>query len=133
MSIGTAVPSLEERDDIPHHFIQNKSINQTFGAGDFENEGLHILQQLFQKHHTLIMVGGSGLYAKALMEGLDIFPKITKTARDIVREIYQSSGLQGLQKALVSKDPTYYKTVDRLNPRRLIRALEVCELSLIHI
>ena len=127
MSIGTAVPSFKEMEGIPHHFIHNKRIHHAFGAGDFEKEGLELLKKLFQKYDTLIMVGGSGLYAKALMEGLDIFPKITKTARDIVWEIYQSSGLQGLQKALVTKDPAYYKTVDLLNPRRLIRALEVCE------
>ena len=127
MSIGTAVPSLEERDDIPHHFIQNKSINQTFGAGDFENEGLHLLQRLFQKHHTLIMVGGSGLYAKALMEGLDIFPDISEKAKDLVSKLYKSSGLEGLQKALSRIDPAYYKKVDHFNTRRLIRALEVSE------
>ena len=127
MTIGTAVPSVEERDGIPHHFIQNKSIHQTFGAGDFEKEGLNLLQQLFQKHHTIIMVGGSGLYAKALIEGLDVFPSISETAKDLVSELYKSSGLKGLQKALSRIDPEYYKKVDHFNTRRLIRALEVFE------
>ena len=106
---------------------RNKSIHEAFGAGDFEKESLQLLQQLFQKFNILLMVGGSGLYAKALMEGLDIFPKITETAINIVSELYQSSGIEGLQKTLEEKDPVYYKSVDRFNPRRLIRALEVCE------
>lgn len=127
MTIGTAVPTAEEQQGIPHHFIQNKSIHQPFGAGDFEKEALILLDQLFQKHHTLFMVGGSGLYAKALMEGLDDFPEIDQRAIDTVKEIFQKSGLEGLQKALAEKDPDYYRTVDRSNPRRLIRALEVCE------
>ena len=100
MSIGTAVPSEEEMEGVPHHFLQNKSIHQAFGAGDFEKEGLQLLQQLFKKFDTLLMVGGSGLYAKALIEGFDIFPKITETAINLVSELYQSSGLEGLQKAL---------------------------------
>jgi len=127
MSIGTAVPSEEERDGAPHHFIQNKSIHQAFGAGDFEKEGLALLQQLFQKYDLLIMVGGSGLYAKALMEGLDVFPKVDQTSINIVSMLYQTEGLEGLQKALAEKDPDYYQKVDLKNPRRLIRALEICE------
>ena len=127
MIIGTAAPSEEERENVPHHFIRNKSIHQAFGAVDFEKEGLILLQQLFKKYNTLILVGGSGLYAKALTEGLDIFPGITATAINIVSHLYQSKGLEGLQNALEQKDPAYYKTVDRRNPRRLIRALEVCE------
>ena len=127
MIIGTAVPSKEEREDVPHHFIQNKSIHKAFGAVDFEKEGLILLQQLFKKYNTLILVGGSGLYAKALTEGLDIFPGITATAMNIVSKLYQSKGLEGLQNSLEQKDPAYYNTVDRRNPRRLIRALEVCK------
>ena len=129
MTIGTAVPSEEERAGIPHHFIQNKSIHQPFDAGAFEKEGLELLERLFQKHHHVVMVGGSGLYAKALMEGLDEFPEIDPKATAKVKLIHQKDGLEGLQKRLKEKDPQYYKTVDLKNPRRLIRALEVCETS----
>ena len=127
MYIGTAVPTPEEKKDIPHHFIHNKSIHQTFGAGDFEKEALLLLDQLFQKHDLIIMVGGSGLYAKALMEGLDDFPKVNQKAINKVSQLFEQSGLEGLQKALKIQDPKYYQTVDLSNARRLIRALEVCE------
>ena len=127
MYVGTAVPTAEEQEGIPHHFIQNKSIHQSFDAGDFEKEGLVLLEDLFQKHHTVVMVGGSGLYAQALMQGLDEFPPIDQTSMNVVGTLYKNDGLEGLQKSLAEKDPEYYKTVDRQNPRRLIRALEVCE------
>lgn len=127
MYIGTAVPTHEEKKNIPHHFIQNKSIHQSFGADDFEKEGLLLLEKLFQKYERIIMVGGSGLYAKALMEGLDKFPEISSTAIDTVSELFKKSGLQGLQKTLAEKDLDYFQTVDLNNHRRLIRALEVCE------
>lgn len=126
MYIGTAVPTDEEQKGIPHHFIQNQSIHQSFGAGDFEKEALQLLGRLFKKHDTVLMVGGSGLYAKALMEGLDEFPSIDRTSINIVSQLYQTKGLEGLQKALAEKDPKYYKAVDHQNHRRLIRALEVC-------
>lgn len=127
MTIGTAVPSAEEQQGIPHHFIQNQSIHRHFGAGDFEKAGLKLLDRLFQKHNTVVMVGGSGLYAQALIEGLDVFPKVDQTSINIVSKLFQTEGLEGLQKALAVKDPDYYQKVDLKNPRRLIRALEVCE------
>ena len=127
MTIGTAVPLEEERAGIPHHFIQNKSIFQGFDAGAFEKEGLKLLDQLFQKHDYLIMVGGSGLYAQALVEGLDDFPQINPKAISKLKLIHQKDGLEGLQKLLKEKDPVYYKKVDLSNPRRLLRALQVCE------
>ena len=129
MSIGTGVPTEEEKASIPHHFIQNKSIHQPFDAGTFEKEGLELLERLFQKHQNVIMVGGSGLYAKALIEGLDEFPEIDPMAADKVKLIHLKEGLKGLQKLLKEKDPQYYKKVDLNNSHRLIRALEVCETS----
>ena len=127
MSIGTAVPSKLERQEIKHHFIQNKSIHNSYNAGEFEKEGLRLLKNLFKKHDKIIMVGGSGLYAKALISGLDKFPKVDPRASKKVNEVYKNSGLEGLKLALVKKDPDYYQSVDKKNPRRLIRALEVYE------
>ncbi|MEK9603553.1 MAG: tRNA (adenosine(37)-N6)-dimethylallyltransferase MiaA [Flavobacteriaceae bacterium] len=127
MEKATAVPTKEEQQGVPHHFIQNKSIHQTFDAGDFEKEALVLLDQLFQKHQRIIMVGGSGLYAKALMKGLDSFPPIDILARAKIKTLFDQSGLEGLQKTLADQDPEYYQKVDLKNPRRLIRALEVCE------
>ena len=127
MTIGTAVPSMEERKGVPHHFIQNKSIHQPFDAGAFEMEGLKLLKKLFQKYDHVVMVGGSGLYAKALVEGLDEFPEISAKAASKVKLLYQDQGLEGLQKLLKKIDPLYYKTVDLNNTSRLLRALEVSE------
>lgn len=127
MFIGTAVPSKEEQKEIKHHFIQNKSIHQPYNAGKFEKEGLILIKKLFQKHDNVIMVGGSGMYAKALMDGLDKFPKVKLKAIKKVEEVYKKAGLKGLQLELAKNDPDYYKTVDIKNPRRIIRALEVYE------
>ncbi len=127
MTIGTAVPNEEDRASIPHHFIQSKSIHQSFDAWRFEKEGLNLLEQLFKKHDYVIMVGGSGLYAKALMDGMDKFPEIEPDSVSKVKLLYQKNGLDSLQKLLKEKDPDYYKMVDLKNPRRLIRALEVFE------
>ena len=127
MTIGTAVPSEEERAGIPHHFIHNKSILQPFDAGAFEKEGLILLEQLFQQYDHVVLVGGSGLYAKSLMEGLDEFPEIDPKSEAKVKLLHQKDGLEGLQKQLKEKDPVYYQKVDLNNPRRLLRALQVCE------
>ena len=127
MSIGTAVPSKIEQQETKHHFIQNKSIHQPYNAGKFGKEGLKLLKNLFQKHDKIIMVGGSGLYAKALIYGLDRFPKVEPEAVKRVKEVYENAGIEGLQFALAKKDPDYYKNVDKKNPRRLMRALEICE------
>ena len=127
MSIGTGVPSIEEQQGIKHHFIHNKSIHKLYDAYKFEKEGLILLKKLFKKYDKVVMVGGSGLYAKALIEGLDEIPKVCLRSINSVKEIYKKKGLKGLQLELKERDPIYYKTVDLNNHRRLIRALEVCE------
>ena len=129
MQIGTAVPSQEELNEVPHHFIQHKSIFESFDAGDFEREALVLLQELFKTKDNVVMVGGSGLYAKALMEGLDQFPLVNETAKNTIATAHNQNGIKGLQQLLFEKDPEFYKKVDISNSRRLIRALEVCETS----
>ena len=103
------MPSKLEQQEIKHHFIQNKSIHKPYNAGKFEKEGLKLLKNLFQKHDKIIMVGGSGLYAKALIDGLDKFPKTEPEAVKKIKELYQSSGLKGLKLALAKIDPEYYQ------------------------
>jgi len=127
MSIGTGVPSIEEQQGIKHHFIHNKSILKLYDAYKFEKEGLILLKKLFKKYDKVVMVGGSGLYAKALIEGLDEIPEVGLKTINSVKEIYKKKGLKGLQLELKERDPIYYKTVDLKNHRRLIRALEVCK------
>jgi tRNA dimethylallyltransferase len=126
MAIGTAVPSDEELTAVPHHFIQNKSIEDTYTVADFEKEALQMIEKLFLTKDTLIMVGGSGMYADAVMFGMDAFPDIPEELRSQISFFYETQGLKGLQELLREKDPKYYTQVDINNPRRLLRALEVC-------
>ncbi|MFN7117185.1 MAG: tRNA (adenosine(37)-N6)-dimethylallyltransferase MiaA [Saprospiraceae bacterium] len=125
MSIGTAKPTTEEMQGIPHHFIGHRSITEHYSVGDFEKEALELLYDLFHKCDIVVAVGGSGLYIKALCEGLDKFPDISEEVRHQVRQLYADQGLEGLQKAVQAVDPVYFTQVDRQNPHRLIRALEV--------
>jgi tRNA dimethylallyltransferase len=126
MKIGTAVPTEEELAAVPHHFIQSKSIEEAYTVADFEKEAMATIEELFDKKDTLIMVGGSGMYADAVMFGMDEFPEVPQEVRNQIRLFYETHGLQGLQELLREKDPKYYTRVDINNPVRLLRALEVC-------
>ena len=124
-SIGTGVPSKEELSEINHHFIQHKSIREIYTVGDFEKEIIYKINKLFKYNKTLIMVGGSGMYADAVMFGLDKFPEVSKETRNQINYYYKVHGLKSLQNLLYQKDPIYFNLVDKNNPVRLIRALEV--------
>jgi len=126
MKIGTAVPTEEELAAVPHHFIQSKSIEEAYTVADFEKEAMATIEELFDKKDTLIMVGGSGMYADAVMFGMDEFPEVPQEVRNQIRLFYETHGLQGLQELLREKDPKYYTCVDINNPVRFLRALEVC-------
>ncbi len=126
MSIGTAVPSCEELAAASHHFIQHKSIFDTYSVGDFEREVMELLPKLFARRKLVIMVGGSGLYNDVILKGLDEFPPIKEGVRESLNALYKKKGIRVLQEQLRSSDPTYCLKVDMQNPQRIIRALEVC-------
>lgn len=126
MRIGTAVPEAEELAIAPHHFIQQISIEENYSVGDFERDAIQKTEELFQKHDRLVMVGGSGLYVKAVTEGLDDFPEVDPEIRKNLNAQLEINGLERLQKELKELDPEYYKKADVQNPHRLIRALEIC-------
>ena len=126
MSIGTAVPSPDELDAVPHHFIQHKSIFDEYTVGDFEREAITKLETLFKQHDIVVMVGGSGLYVDAIKYGLDNFPTIDPEVRETLNSTLINEGILSLQEKLKSLDREYYNKVDLNNPHRLIRALEVC-------
>ena len=126
MQIGTAVPTAAELSEVPHHFIQHKSVEDIYTVGDFEKEAIEKLEELFKTQDTLIMVGGSGMYADAIMFGMDEFPEVPAEVRKQINLFYQTHGLKALQQLLLEKDPKYYSRVDINNPIRLLRALEVC-------
>lgn len=126
MNIGTAVPSVEELNTVKHHFIQHKSIFEPYSVGDFEKEAVSLLETLFQKKNVVVMVGGSGLYVDAVVNGLDEFPEVDSELRESLNKKLKEEGLQVLQAELQTRDPKYYSSVDIENPHRLIRALEIC-------
>ncbi|MGY5351345.1 tRNA (adenosine(37)-N6)-dimethylallyltransferase MiaA [Wenyingzhuangia sp. IMCC45533] len=126
MTIGTAVPEPEELAAAKHHFIQNKSINDDYSVGHFEREALKKLDDLYQNHPIAIMVGGSGLYVDAVLKGLDYFPEVAPEIRENLNKQLESEGLEILQKQLLTLDPESYKTIAIDNPKRVIRALEIC-------
>ena len=126
MSIGTAVPSSEELAQVKHHFIQHKSIFDTYSVGDFERDAITLLKELFKQHNVVIMVGGSGLYADTVVYGLDDFPEVSPEIRNELNELYQKQGITYLQTRLKDLDPIQYTQMDIQNPQRMMRALEVC-------
>ena len=129
LRIGTAVPSADELMAAPHHFIQHKSIFESYSVGDFERDVIALLDKLFKKHDVVVMVGGSGLYAKAIIDGLDDFPEVDEVIRQELNEAYAQKGIEYLQELLKTLDEVQYNQMDVQNPQRLIRALEVCRAS----
>lgn len=125
MSIGTAKPTPEELARATHHLINSHSIHENFSAGDFEREGLALLSKLFQKYDDVVMVGGSGLYIRALCHGLDNFPEIKEGIRDQLNRELIEGGIEKLQQELKNVDPEYYSRLDISNSQRLIRGLEI--------
>lgn len=132
MKIGTAVPSEEELNAAPHYFIQNKSIFEHYSVGDFEQEALTKLDELFQQNNIQIMVGGSGLYVDAVLKGFDEFPAIAASVREEINQKYEDLGIEFLQEKLKELDPAYYQkiTIENpqtlQNPQRMKRFVEVC-------
>ena len=126
MTIGTAVPSREELATVPHHFIQDRSIFNDYNVGSFEKDALQTLGKLFQKHDIVIMVGGSGLYAQAVLRGFDDFPEISPSVRVGLKHILETEGIIPLQQQLKELDVQTYNTIALDNPQRVIRALEIC-------
>lgn len=124
MTIGTAVPSTDELQSVPHHFIQHRSIFEPYHVASYESEVMAFLDSYFNTHDIAILCGGTGLYINAVCNGLDVFPEIHEPAKQQVQALEQQ-GLEALQSTLLNLDPDYYAKVDINNPRRLCRALEV--------
>ncbi|MHA8058821.1 tRNA (adenosine(37)-N6)-dimethylallyltransferase MiaA [Aquirufa nivalisilvae] len=126
LAIGTAKPTKEEQGGVKHHFIDSHSIQEYFSPGDFEREALILLERLFQKHEVVILTGGSGLYIKALLEGLDEMPEVDLVLREQLMQQLEKEGIAPLWEQLQHLDPMYAAQVDQQNPQRIVRALEVC-------
>ena len=126
MAIGTAVPTKEELAQAPHHFIQHKSVTESYTVGDFERDAIKKIEELHQKNDISVMVGGSGLYVKAVCDGLDKFPEVNPQIREELNKRLEKKGLEILQKQLKTLDLKTYNSIALDNRQRVIRALEVC-------
>ncbi|MDX1827994.1 MAG: tRNA (adenosine(37)-N6)-dimethylallyltransferase MiaA [Lutibacter sp.] len=126
MSIGTAVPSKEELMAVPHHFIQNRSIFDDYSVGQFEKDALLKLEELYKKHNIVVMVGGSGLYTNAVINGLSYFPEVDPEIRTKLNKEVENGNLAKLQNQLKELDIDSYNTLAIDNPHRIVRALEIC-------
>lgn len=129
MNIGTARPTAEELAAAPHHFVGHLGVHEHWTAGDFERAVLTKLEDLFAEHEIVILTGGSGLFLRAVTHGLDEFISIPQATKDTLRREFETHGLSPLLEELRRHDPDYYDRVDRQNPARILRALEVIRVS----
>jgi len=125
MKIGTAAPSEDELSQAKHHFIGQLSVKDYYSIGRFEHESLELLDQIFEKYNIVIMVGGSMMYEKAVIEGLNDLPEANEENQEKLEAIWQTEGIEKLQEMLKDLDPEYYENVDIHNQRRLLRAIDV--------
>lgn len=126
MKIGTAAPSEDELKRVPHHFIGNLSIHDYYSCGKYEIEALQKCEELFKKHDTLVMTGGSMLYIDAVCNGIDEMPDIDEELRNSLWERSEKEGIESLRQELKILDPEYAQKVDPKNGKRIIHALEIC-------
>ncbi len=124
IAIGTAKPSLEEQENIPHYFIDSHSIHSPVSAGMFEKEAMELIQNQLNKSPFLILVGGSGMFIDALCNGLDELP-INHEIQAEIQAQFEKEGLENLLVELKEKDEKYYSKVDKNNPMRIFRAVEI--------
>ena len=124
--IGTAAPTREELSEVEHYMIHNLSIEDRDDVADYEKDVLLLLKKLFLNHDAVVMTGGSGLFIDAVCNGLDSIPDISEETRNRVNDLYEKGGVVAIQNELQHLDPEYYEIVDKHNPRRLQRAIEVC-------
>ncbi len=126
LKIGVAAPSDEELQAVPHHFIGHLSIHDYYNVSAYEQDVLKFLDSYFKKNNIAVMVGGSGLYIDAVCNGIDEFPDADEELRNSLKKQHQNEGIESLKTQLKELDPVYYEVVDLNNPKRIIRALEVC-------
>ncbi len=125
-TIGTAKPTTNEMQNVVHHLVDCFEIEKSYNIGDFEKDALEILEDIFSRKDVAILAGGSGLYVRALCEGIDEMPEILPHLRQKLNENFEKNGLSDLLLQLKNLDESYYNQVDKANPQRVIRALEVC-------
>ena len=126
LNVGTAKPTSEEMQGVRHYFIDYIPVQKELSSGAFELEALDVISNIFENNDRTILAGGSGLYIQAVCDGMNDIPKVSLAYRDSLYKELEEHGLDPLLQELKTKDLVYYQAVDRSNPQRIIRALEVC-------
>lgn len=126
LKIGTASPTDEQQQLVPHYFVGSLSLNDYYSASLFEQQVLEILDDVFRTHDFALMTGGSMMYIDAVCDGIDDIPTVDDETRDTLKKRLADEGLEPLLEELKALDPEYYAIVDRQNPRRVVHGLEIC-------
>ena len=129
MVVATAAPTGEQLARVPHHFIGTLSLTDYYSAAQYEADALALIEQLFTRHDTLLLTGGSMMYIDAVCNGIDEIPTISDEVRRAVVTRYEEAGLDVLLEELLRLDPVFYERVDRRNPKRVIHAVEICRMT----
>jgi tRNA dimethylallyltransferase len=124
--VGTAAPSPRQLAEVLHHFVGSLSLTEAYNVSRFEQEALELLRKKFVEYDVMVMAGGSGLYIDAVCKGIDALPDPDPQLRKKLQQQWQEQGIEVLQKQLQELDADYFEQVDRHNPKRLMRAIEVC-------
>ena len=129
LKIGTAAPTPEQLNKVPHYFVGTLKLTDYYSAAQYEAEVLKLLEKLFQSKDVIVMTGGSMMYVDAVCKGIDDIPTVDKETRELLIHRYETEGLERLCSELKLLDPEYYKIVDLKNPKRVIHALEICYMT----
>ena len=124
--IGTAAPTAEEMDGVEHHFVGHLSVRDYYNVSMYEQDAIAVCHKLFETKPYAILTGGSGLYLDAVCDGIDDMPDADISLRKHLKQQLEQEGLESLLNQLFALDEDYYHVVDKKNPKRILRALEVC-------
>ena len=129
LKIGTAAPTEEQLNRVKHYFIGSHSIFDEYNAGQYEQDAIQLLDELFEKHKVVMLVGGSMMYIDAVCNGMDDIPTVDSKTRAFWQKQFADFGLEFIQNELKKLDPTHFQEVDLQNPKRIIHALEICSIT----
>lgn len=129
LKIGTAAPTPEQLSRVPHHLVGTLHLTDYYSAAQYETDAMEILAELFTRHHTVVLTGGSMMYVDAICKGIDDIPTVDAETRALMLQKYEEEGLEQLCSELRLLDPDYYRKVDLKNPKRVIHALEICYMT----
>lgn len=123
--IGTAAPTMQEREAVPHHLVDMLELDQYYSAAQFEHDVLELLPELWSRSNYVVMCGGSMMYVDAVCYGIDNIPTVSPRIRELAWNIFHTGGVEALRQRLMELDPLHYSRVDLNNPKRMVHAIEV--------